>query len=215
MDARRAFVTAGSALAVPPRKVSALPAYSGTTSMRPALKGGQHHLARADRGFPDHPEPLGLQRAGIDLGDHLALGEIERAHGDRVVTDRRRGLAGAPVAGRTPPGQGPSRAPRFGSARGAPYRAEVAPEAFGTLSRMEIVRGLEALPLSDEPVGGDRRVLRRGPSGTPTGVRHHGEASPRTGHPVGGGHVRPAPAGGADARHRNPGCSPPWSARRR
>ena len=34
---------------------------------------------------------------------------------------------------------------------GAPYRAEVAPEAFGTLSRMEIVRGLEALPLSDEP----------------------------------------------------------------
>ncbi len=40
VDARRAFVTAGSALAVPPRKVSALPAYSGTTSMRPSWRAG-------------------------------------------------------------------------------------------------------------------------------------------------------------------------------
>jgi hypothetical protein len=88
-NARRSWVVAGSLEAVPPKKPSRLPAYSGTSSTSPRCKAGisSSRGPTSNRRSTWTPRPRGPAR---DLGQHLALGEVERSDRDGVVVQDAR-----------------------------------------------------------------------------------------------------------------------------
>ena len=57
---------------------------------RALAQRGRDELARPEVERPPHAEPGALQRLAVDLGEQLALGEVERCHRDDVAPRRRR-----------------------------------------------------------------------------------------------------------------------------
>ncbi|MGH2594705.1 MAG: hypothetical protein ACRDH7_01935 [Actinomycetota bacterium] len=62
------------------------------------LQGGLDQLARAEVHLAVDAESASLERLGVELGQGLALGEVERRDGDRIVAERR-GHRGTAIAG--------------------------------------------------------------------------------------------------------------------
>ncbi len=61
-----------------------------------------HQLARPETVLEPHVEPAGLERLTVDLGEQLALREVEGRDGDRLIVERAPLLSGVLAASCSP-----------------------------------------------------------------------------------------------------------------
>ncbi len=173
-----------------------------------SLQRRDQQLPRPDVELPLHAEAAGLQRLRVDLGQDLALGEVERADRDGVVVEHARDRVARLTSAREQRQRQAQEQHHRRARPGSTHGCTVSPRAvlvrarrdgaIGGRSRYAGVhadRGRDrATPVAGRAVGGHRRVLRRCASGPSGGVRAHGGGGPGARRPLRRGDVRPASA---------------------